>query len=316
MDHFSTVLQRPPHFDEDGSNGAASEDRAPRGGLRDILNPVSSAPQQKAPSAQPGGPAPPRAHPASFSLRSPTQSDLHHPVAYSASPPSSSAGGREPSGPRSILNNPFMSATAAPLPPPPLQAPPVHASSAATAIAAAGQAASSSNLQHPPRSPLHAPPVYYATDLRDREPPREKSSVAASSSSFYDPTADAASKKERERTVSDAGSWRTATQVSTPKVSKQWRRSFGHAAQCQLAPIPNPQTPKLLFSHRPRLIATHHFSPRQTPACIWCAAARCQFNAPKNFPSADQAARPVFIRNTNFTSGLPDQLTRFFPRHF
>ncbi|KAK4446841.1 putative DNA helicase ino80 [Podospora aff. communis PSN243] len=227
MDHFSTVLQRPPHFDEDGSNGAASEDRAPRGGLRDILNPVSSAPQQKGPSAQPGGPAPPRAHPASFSLRSPTQSDLHHPAAYSASPPSSSAGGREPSGPRSILNNPFMSATAAPLPPPPLQAPPVHASSTTTAIAA-GQAVSSSNLQHPPRSPLHAPPVYYATDLRDREPPREKLSVAASSSSsssFYDPTADAASKKERERTVSDAGSWRTATQVSTPKARDQYNYS-------------------------------------------------------------------------------------------
>ncbi|KAK0619392.1 INO80-like protein [Immersiella caudata] len=223
MDHFSTVLQRPPHFDEDGSNGVASEDRTPRGGLRDILNPVSSAPQQKAPSTQPGGPALPRAHPASFSLRSPTQSDLHHPVAYSAAPPSSSTGGREPSGPRSILNNPFMSASGPSLPPP-LQAPPAHASSATTAIAA-GQAASSSSLQHPPRSPLHAPPVYYGTDLRDRELPREKSSLAATNSSFYDPTADAASKKERERTVSDAGSWRTATQVSTPKARDPYNYS-------------------------------------------------------------------------------------------
>ncbi|KAK3359468.1 INO80-like protein [Lasiosphaeria hispida] len=229
--HFSTVLQRPPHFDEDGSNGAASEDRATRGGLlRDILNPVSSAPQ--APSAS--GPAPPRAHPPSFSLRSPTQADFHHPNPYSASPPSSHTGGSQPSGTRSVLNNPFMSAAA----PPPLQAPSAIASpataSSSTSLAAAaasvGAVASSSNLQRPPRSPLHAPPAYYPTDLRgdrgdrDRETVREKSSVTGSS--FYDPTADAVPKKERERRVSDTGSWRnSATQVSTPKTRDPYHHS-------------------------------------------------------------------------------------------
>ncbi|SPQ21371.1 da97e419-2e55-4f05-8aa8-ba8855263119 [Thermothielavioides terrestris] len=104
MDHFSTVLQRPPHFDEDGSSmGAPSEDRGPRGGLRDILNP------------------------------------------------------------------------------------------------------------HPPRSPLHAPPVYYPSEIRDREPARDKSA----SSSFYDPTTD--SNRERERRVSDTGAWHKAAQNSTSK---------------------------------------------------------------------------------------------------
>jgi len=300
MDHFSTpVLQRPPHFDGDGSNGASNEDRAPRGGLRDILNPVSSAPQ-KAPSAQSGGPAPPRAHPPSFSLRSPTQSALHHPVAYSASPPSSNASGREPSGPRSILNNPFMSAPGPSLPPS-LQAPPPLAPAATTSIAA-GQAASSSNLQHPPRSPLHAPPVYYGTDLRDREPTREKSSVATSSSSFYDPTADATTKKERERRVSDTGSWRAATQASTPKVREQemakelWARPapISTNSQSQIPSIPKvsffpPPSPR----HDPSIF--HH----QTPTPVWSAAGRCQFNAPQIFPSADQPARLFPTRNTN-----------------
>jgi DNA helicase INO80 len=307
MDHFSTVLQRPPHFDEDGSNGAASEDRAPRGGLRDILNPVSSAPQQKAPSAQPGGPAPPRAHPASFSLRSPTQSDLHHPVAYSASPPSSSAGGREPSGPRSILNNPFMSATAAPLPPPPLQAPPVHASSATTAIVA-GPAASSSNLQHPPRSPLHAPPVYYATDLRDREPPREKLSVAASnSSSFYDPTADAASKKERERTVSDAGSWRTATQVSTPKVSKPWAKKLWARRPVPISTNSQSQNTQTSFFPPPPSHRDPSFLSSSNASLHLVRGGSLPIQCPRNFPfRRDQATRPVFTRNINFTFGLPN----------
>ena len=286
--HYATMLQRPPHFDEDGSNGAASEDRAPRGGLlRDILNPVSSAPQQ-APSSTA---APSRAHPSSFSLRSPTQSDLHHPTPYSGSPSSSGTGGREPSGPRSILNNPFMSASAPPLPPPPLQAPPVIASSITAAIPAANQAASAAaaaassstggSLQHPPRSPLHAPSVYYSADRRDRDRDREKPSVVSASSgtSFYDPTADAAPKKERERKVSDAGSWRTATQASTPKVSKakQWRQSFGHA-QCQLAPIPNSQfpilKPRFLFPNAPPPLPTNSFAFRVTKPSLLPRGAR------------------------------------------
>ncbi|KAK4153040.1 INO80-like protein [Chaetomidium leptoderma] len=194
MDHFPPVLQRPAHFDEDGSNGAVSEDRGPRGGLRDILNPVSSTTQTP---GTPGAPAPPRP-PSSFSLRSPTQqSDYRHPSPYAASP---SAANSQPSGTRSILNNhPFGSAPAPSLPPQ-LQAPPSIASTTA-----------SSGLQHPPRSPLHAPPVFYPSDTRDREPIREK----PPSSSFYDPTTD--SNRERERRVSETGSWRTSVQASPPK---------------------------------------------------------------------------------------------------
>lgn len=196
MDHFSTVLQRPPHFNEDGSNGAVGEDRGPRGGLRDILNPVSSTTQ--APGT-PGAPAPPRPH-SSFSLRSPTQQpDYHHQSPYTATP---SATGAQPSGSRSILNNPFGAASTPSLPPP-LQPPPSIAST------------STSGLQHPPRSPLHAPPAYYPSETRDRESIREKSGA----SSFYDPTTD--SSRERERRVSETGSWRAATQTSPPKVSNQ-----------------------------------------------------------------------------------------------
>ncbi|KAL2166028.1 hypothetical protein VTG60DRAFT_3433 [Thermothelomyces hinnuleus] len=199
MDHFSTVLQRPPHFDEDGSNGAVGSgaDRGPRGGLRDILNPVSSTTQ--APGT-PGASAPPRPQ-SSFSLRSPThQPDYHRPNTYTASP---STIGNQPSGSRSILNNPFGSAPAPSLPPP-LQAPP-----------SVGSATAPSGLQHPPRSPLHAPPTYYSQDTRDRDSMREKSGTGG----FYDPTTDhnREHNRERERRVSEAGSWHTSAQTSPPK---------------------------------------------------------------------------------------------------
>ncbi|KAK3936633.1 putative DNA helicase ino80 [Diplogelasinospora grovesii] len=221
MDNFSTVLQRPPHFDEDGSNGVTTDDRGlPRGGLRDILNPGSSA----LPAHGPPGAAPPtahaRPHSSSFNLRSPTQTDFHHPHAqpYSASPSLSNGVGSQHPGPRSILNNPFVSASAPSLPPP-LQAPPGIASPVLVAAPPGGPVGGSSNLQPPPRSPLHAPPVYYPPDIRDRpEPLREK---PAGSNSFYDPTTDTTTtanvKKDRERRVSDTGAWRNATQTSTPK---------------------------------------------------------------------------------------------------
>lgn len=221
MDHFSTVLQRPPHFSEDGSsNGTVGEDRGPRGGLRDILNPVSSSTQ--APPATPGAPAPPRpaaSHPSSssaFSLRSPTRQppDYHHPSSYAAASPSSAsaAASQQHSGSRSILNNPFGAASA-----PSLQAPPSAASSTT----------STSGLQHPPRSPLHAPPAYYSSDTRDARD--RDSSSREKTGGFYDPTTDSNRERERdrdrgrdrERRVSDSGSWRAATQTSPPKVSNQ-----------------------------------------------------------------------------------------------
>ncbi|KAM7202557.1 hypothetical protein V8F20_004346 [Naviculisporaceae sp. PSN 640] len=233
MDHFSTVLQRPPHFDEDGSNSSnggvgAGDDRAPpRGGLRDILNPVSSvsqaSPVLRGPPAPPASVSSTRSHPASFNLRSPTTqlADYHHPSPYSASPPSTSIGGaREPSGPRSILNNPFDSASTHSLPPPPppttsLHAPPTAAASPRTTTAALGGS---------PSPALHAPTIYYS-EVRERgerdhlqQPAREKKPSA--SNGFYDPTSDSTAHRERERRVSDTGSsWRNATQVSTPKVS-------------------------------------------------------------------------------------------------
>ncbi|KAK3498903.1 SNF2 family N-terminal domain-containing protein [Neurospora hispaniola] len=121
MDHFSTVLQRPPHFDEDGTEGRGDRGNGagpgpappppPRGGLRDILNPVSSnsAVQSQAAAPPPppaassslhgfAGSVPPpsstnsmRATPhssSSFNLRSPTQqpSEYRHPLSSLATP--------------------------------------------------------------------------------------------------------------------------------------------------------------------------------------------------------------------------------------
>ncbi|KAK0735368.1 SNF2 family N-terminal domain-containing protein [Apiosordaria backusii] len=224
-DYFhSTVLQRPPHFDEDGSNGngTANEDRGPRGGLRDILNPVSSASQPASalgPPGAPGAPAPPRPH-SSFSLRSPTQGEYHIPNPYSTSP------GSHTSGSRSILSNPVASASvSAPSFPPPPPPPPLPASTT-TLQAPSAIASPSTTHQPPPVSPLHAPHVYYSSEIRDRDrdnrdPVRETSAA----SSFYDPTADS-TKKERERRVSDTGSsWRNATQSSTPKARDSYNYS-------------------------------------------------------------------------------------------
>ncbi|KAH6626719.1 INO80-like protein [Chaetomium sp. MPI-SDFR-AT-0129] len=245
MDHLSTVLQRPPHFDEDGSNG---EDRGPRGGLRDILNPVSSTTQ--APTT-PGAPAPPRPQ-SSFSLRSPTQqSDHHHPSAYAASP--SSKGG-QPSGSRSILNNPFgaSSGTALP-PPPPLQAPPNIVSAAASAAAA------TSSLQHPPRSPLHAPSIYYPSDPRDRESTRDRPGT----SSFYDPTTD--SNRERERRVSETGSWRTSAQASPPKTRDPYNYSRSPADYYNHNNNNGAYASPTTAPYRPRSPIAHHHSPSVGP---------------------------------------------------
>jgi DNA helicase INO80 len=207
------------------------EDRGPRGGLRDILNPVSSTTQP----GTPGAPAPPRPH-SSFNLRSPTQqSDYHHPSAYAASP---SAAAGQPSGSRSILNNPFGSTPSSSLPPP-LQAPP-NIVSAAT-----------SGLQHPPRSPLHAPTVYYPTEIRDRDPIREKSRT----SSFYDPTTDG--NRDRERRVSETGSWRSSAQASPPKVSNLNFGQPSNAIHCQAPSIAHlPLSPTHPLPHQP----TYHRS--------------------------------------------------------
>jgi DNA helicase INO80 len=292
MDHFSTVLQRPPHFDEDGSNGAVSEDRGPRGGLRDILNPVSSTTQAP---ATPGAPAPPRPH-SSFSLRSPTQpSDYHHPTAYAASP---SAIGAQPSGSRSILNNPFGAAPSPSLPPP-LQAPPSIVS-----------ATTSSGLQHPPRSPLHAPSVYYPSEIRDREPIRDK----AGASSFYDPTTD--SNRERERRVSETGSWRTS-QASPPKVSKQAISILGktfhaiarhQASPTFLCPQPHPSLHPLPHQPRPPIIRFPLHLASANPPIIGTPTRRHFFFVAQR--TVTFRSRPALYFVTGFTDA------KSFPRHF
>ncbi|KAL1837404.1 hypothetical protein VTJ49DRAFT_3928 [Mycothermus thermophilus] len=197
MDRYS-VLQRPPHFDEDGgssSNNAsnnwpgASEDRGPRGGLRDILNPVSVSSTTPATA-----PPPPRPQPPPFSLRSPTQPpDYRH---HQTAPAS-----------RSILNSPSPYASPAVSLPPHLQAPPSLASATPTA-------ATTQQHQQPPQSPLHAPPVYFPAESRDHKVIREKS---VSLSGFYDPTTDSSS-RDNTRRGSDTGSaWRTDAQTSPPK---------------------------------------------------------------------------------------------------
>ncbi|KAK0727502.1 INO80-like protein [Lasiosphaeria miniovina] len=279
MDRFSTALQRPPHFDEDGSNGAAAggEDRGPlRGGLRDILNPVSSASQGASaygPPTAPGtAPTPSRPH-SSFNLRSPTHPDLHlAPLPFAASPPPSSAGSSsQQPGSRSIINNPFMSASAPSLPPPPLQAPPTIASSVASS---GGLVSTSLNLQPPPQSPLHAPSAYYSTDMRDREPSRDK----LASNSFYDPTADTkAAKAERERRVSDTGSWRNATQASTPKARdhsynySQTSTEYYNGAYTSPAASSFPPRSPITHSHPP---AAGSISPSARPLKMASPSAR------------------------------------------
>ncbi|KAL1877568.1 hypothetical protein VTK73DRAFT_8557 [Phialemonium thermophilum] len=227
MDNFhSTVLQQPPHFGEDGSSSRHSRNKSSSGAddrvggrLRDILNPGGTAAAQSVP-------APPRPHSSSsFHLRSPTQSEFHHhPSSFSPSSTSTTSNNAV-SGSRSILNNPFAgSSTTGPSLPPPLQPP-------------AGLSVSrSTNLQPPPRSPLHAPPLYYPHDRevdrereRDRDRNRDRTSdrdwdrdgtreKPALSSSFYDPTTGVTS-IPKDRQASDTASWheQTAARVTTPK---------------------------------------------------------------------------------------------------
>lgn len=231
----STVLQRPPSLhdyeDQQRDRDRERERERERGSSerrhRDILNPVQHGDNTNPPpgsgSHAPGQQQqhphqPPPRH--SFSLRSPTQPDFHHaapphfPGSSSASPssaPSASAAANTNastststngtgSGTRSLLHNPFLTSSSAA---PPSLPPPVHPSSIA-----------------PPRSPLHAPPVFYPQDMREhRDTPREKTA-----GSFYDPTTDTTTSTS-DRRVSDTGStWHNATQApsasSASKVSK------------------------------------------------------------------------------------------------
>lgn len=230
----STVLQRPTamHDYDEERDRDRDRDRDERR-RRDILNPVqlsengpaapsaaansSTSPAATAIAASSSSSAtgqPPRQ---AFSLRSPTQPDIHgphFPGSSTASPSSASAANSSAAAPnshtsangtssRSGLHNPFLTSAAPPTLPP----------------AAA-----------PPRSPLHAPPhLYYPQDMRDtrdapRDAPRDKTV-----SKYYDPTTDTTTTTvTSDRRVSDTGSARhnapqsqtSPSKVSTPEADR------------------------------------------------------------------------------------------------
>ena len=172
----STVLQRP--LDD--------EDDRERRHRRDILNPSSSVvgPPGAGPSPGPRLPG--------FSLRSPTQTEYHATAYSSPAPP---APGTHQS-PRAGLSS-FMAT--APAGAPSMSLPPLGA-----------VPNTASHRQGAPPSPVRAPAGYYASQP-DLHQPREKPA-----GSFYDPTTDITTTKERR--VSETGSWHGANAVSTPKV--------------------------------------------------------------------------------------------------
>jgi DNA helicase INO80 len=185
----STVLQRP---------GVNDNDDRDRRHHRDILNPTSPA-LAPPPGAVGPPPGPPPRHSA-FSLRSPTQTEFHHPPSY---PPQSGSHHSPPRPPLSSFMSSGVASPAAPLPPP-------------------GQAAGSGHLGGGPLSP-HRSSGYYAhqqQDLHPAPPAREKQSSGGGS--FYDPLTDTMNTKERR--TSDTGSWHgAAAQLSPPKVRKNVR---------------------------------------------------------------------------------------------
>ncbi|OIW29385.1 INO80-like protein [Coniochaeta ligniaria NRRL 30616] len=282
------VLQQPRHFGEDNTSNTSN--REDRGRLRDILNPgtsVSPAPAgatghqpptimstpsgtSQGPPPAPTPPARPHHHAASFSLRSPTQSsDFHNQpppppsLSYSTSPTNNNVAGS-----RSILNSHYMTSPAGGTSlPPPLQPPAGLVTSSSVSVGP--PASGTSNLQAPDRSPLHAPPVYYPHDIRDRERGRDRdrerdrdlrepSREKASTGSFYDPTTDSVTISNgttaKERQISDsAGSWHNtgAPKASTPKTPSRNVMSFSNIlSSSESIPASRPKSP-LVFDDRP-----------------------------------------------------------------
>jgi chromatin-remodeling ATPase INO80 len=182
----STVLQRP---------GGNDDDDRERRHHRDILNPTSPA-LAPPPGAVGPPPGPPPRHSA-FSLRSPTQTEFHHPPSYSTP-----AGSRH-SPTRPALSSFMSSGVAVPPPtlPPPGQGPgPGHMGG--------GQ----------PLSP-HRNSGYYPHQQQEMHPaPPAREKQTSSGGSFYDPLTDTTTTKERR--TSDTDSWHGAAQVSAPKVCK------------------------------------------------------------------------------------------------
>ncbi|KAK1473122.1 hypothetical protein CCUS01_05730 [Colletotrichum cuscutae] len=175
MDHpkdfRSTVLQAPSRHDDRDDDRDRDRRRH-----RDIMNPAPGSTRHSG-----------------FNLRSPTQSEYHHPPHSSYSSPkaaSSTSHALPHHSPRSHQSglshpNPYSSSTAAGGP-------------LAPSLPALGGASSSSGAGHhqaPPLSPLHPPSGYYPPP--ESHQTREKPAT----SSYYDPLTDTT----RERRVSDAG---------------------------------------------------------------------------------------------------------------
>jgi DNA helicase INO80 len=192
----STVLQRP---------GGDEDDRDRHNHRRDMMTAGNSAH---------------RGH-SSFNLRSPTQSEFHHPPPFtSPGRAASSTLHHSPSQPTSrqplhTPGPPYMSSSPAAGPSggpvAPTLPPPGIASSAASASASS----------HHPVSPLHPPSGYYPPPASTAAATTTTTRDKAAGGSFYDPTTDTT----KDRRVSD--SWHGASHAATtPKVSNAKSTSF------------------------------------------------------------------------------------------
>ncbi|KAJ5020096.1 Chromatin-remodeling ATPase INO80 [Colletotrichum sp. SAR 10_99] len=195
-DFRSTVLQAPSRHDDRDER----DDRDRRSHHRDIMNPA------------PGG-----ARHSGFSLRSPTQSEFHHPQHSSYSSPKASSHSHPHHSPRSHQSglshpNPLYSST------------PSAGGPLAPSLPALGGSGSpgAGHHQAPPLSPLHPPSGYY--------PPPEShaSREKPATSSYYDPLTDTT----RERRVSDAGSWHNSAAKTSPSKT---RDPYGNYSQTEPA---------------------------------------------------------------------------------
>ncbi|TEA20879.1 Chromatin-remodeling ATPase INO80 [Colletotrichum sidae] len=215
-DFRSTVLQAPSRHDD-------RDDDRDRRHHRDIMNPTPGSTRHSG-----------------FSLRSPTQSEFHHPPSQHSSyssPKASShsanthtlAHHHSPRTHQSGLSHPNFHSSSS------------SSSSALPALGAGSSSSSSSNNNNnssgaghhhhhhhhshqaaPPLSPLHPPSGYY--------PPPESHSTREkpATSSYYDPLTDTT----RERRISDAGSWHNSAAKASPTKT---RDPYGNYSQTELA---------------------------------------------------------------------------------
>ncbi|WDK23066.1 SNF2 family domain-containing protein [Colletotrichum graminicola] len=191
MDHpkdfRSTVLQAPSrHGDRDRDR----DDDRDRRRHRDIMNPTPGSTRHSG-----------------FSLRSPTQSEYHHPQHSSYSSPKASAHSHQHHSPRSHQSglshpNPYSTSSSS------AAAAAAAATTGPLALGASGSGSGTGHHQAPPLSPLHPPSGYYPPP--EAHQTREKPAT----SSYYDPLTDST----RERRVSDAA-WNGNTAKGSPKIA-------------------------------------------------------------------------------------------------